>query len=169
MYRALSPSAEAEDVSMDVSTPQGTGGLSPPPPAVGARLDRPLGAALLAAGVVAAEELRTAESTVALGAGGEAPDTVRGRQPGHIVKPARTSALAMLGAGAPARRSRSRAGRVSCTYLHWPGAGRVTRLMMVLLTLFGRHCTVLPWPSLARSHSLHHGEAGGECDGCSAC
>eukprot|EP00971_Amphidinium_carterae_P100659 1991423-Amphidinium_carterae.1 len=28
MYRALSPSAEGEDVNMDVSTPQGTGGLS---------------------------------------------------------------------------------------------------------------------------------------------
>eukprot|EP00971_Amphidinium_carterae_P144543 2864246-Amphidinium_carterae.1 len=86
---------------MDVSTPRGTGGLSPPPAPAGTRLDRPPGAALLAqaslpAGVRTADVHRTVESTVASGAGGEAPDFARGRQPGP--RPARTSVFSMLGA-----------------------------------------------------------------------
>eukprot|EP00971_Amphidinium_carterae_P049051 966538-Amphidinium_carterae.1 len=85
MYRALSPSAE-ENMDMDISTPKGTGGLSPPPAIAGARLDRPPGAALLAqaslgAGVRTEDVHRTVESTAALGAGGEAPDTWQGGPP----------------------------------------------------------------------------------------
>eukprot|EP00971_Amphidinium_carterae_P188321 3738272-Amphidinium_carterae.1 len=108
MCRALSPSAE-ENVDMDISTPKGTGGLSPPPTAVGTRLDRPLGAALLAQANLGAgveTEHRTAVSSAALSAGGEAPDTARGRQ--AEPRPVRKSVLMLLGAGPPARRSRSR-------------------------------------------------------------
>eukprot|EP00971_Amphidinium_carterae_P229433 4551779-Amphidinium_carterae.1 len=60
MYRALSPSAATEDVNMDIATPRGTGGLSPPPAAAGTGQHRPPGALLLeqassGAGVVASD------------------------------------------------------------------------------------------------------------------
>eukprot|EP00971_Amphidinium_carterae_P054965 1083352-Amphidinium_carterae.1 len=77
MYRALSPSAEA-GADMDVSTPRGTGGLSPPPAEARARLDRPPGATptvlpSLPGGVRTADAHRTAENEVASAPGGEAP------------------------------------------------------------------------------------------------
>eukprot|EP00971_Amphidinium_carterae_P065982 1307218-Amphidinium_carterae.1 len=110
MYRALSPSAEA-NTDMDVSTPKGTGGRSPPPAAASTRLNRPPGAALLAqaslpAGVRTADVHRTAENAAVSGPGGEAPDTARGGQPEP--RPPRANVLTLLRTGPPSRRSRSR-------------------------------------------------------------
>eukprot|EP00971_Amphidinium_carterae_P214916 4264990-Amphidinium_carterae.1 len=76
---------------MDVSTPRGTGGLSPPP-AVRSTADSSAGLARppvvpppvpasLPAGVRTADAHRTAENEAASAPGGEAPGSVRGRQP----------------------------------------------------------------------------------------
>eukprot|EP00971_Amphidinium_carterae_P166525 3300386-Amphidinium_carterae.1 len=90
MYRALSPSAEV-NADMDVSTPRGTGRRSPPP-AVRSTADSSAGQARppvapptplasLPAGVRTEDVHRTVENAAALVPGGEAPGTVRGRQP----------------------------------------------------------------------------------------
>eukprot|EP00971_Amphidinium_carterae_P151271 2999002-Amphidinium_carterae.1 len=93
---------------MDVSTPRGTGGLSPPPAEASARLDRPPGATQTAPPSLpaTADVHRTAENEAGSRAGGEAPDTARGRQPEP--RPPRTNVLTMLRTGPASRRSRSR-------------------------------------------------------------
>eukprot|EP00971_Amphidinium_carterae_P342191 6481411-Amphidinium_carterae.1 len=112
MYRMLSPSAEDADADMDIATPRGTGGFSPPPAATGTRQVRPPGALLLlaqaslGAGVVAGDDNKTNVSTAVLNSGAEDHVSARGRQPEP--RPARTSVLSMLTTGSGARRSRSR-------------------------------------------------------------
>eukprot|EP00971_Amphidinium_carterae_P152091 3014450-Amphidinium_carterae.1 len=96
---------------MGIATPRGTGGLSPPPPVAGARLDRPPGAQLLAqaslgAGVVVSDDHRTNENAAALNSGEEVHVSARGRP--QEPRPTRTSVLSMLTSGTHSRRSRSR-------------------------------------------------------------